>query len=227
MATTSRMDCFQLKADFLPITILRLLRNETKSLQSQLEAIALKAPHYFANAPVIVDFSALNETSDEMDVKAICSLLRQYQMLPIAARGLKAQDTLPVLSEAAAKPASPAKNKTKEVAGRVPTKIITKPVRAGTQIYAKDSDLIIMASVNAGAEVVADGNIHVYAPLRGRALAGASGDVNARIFCTQLEAELISIAGHYLVNEKIKTNTAAQNMVQIYWADNKLQIATI
>jgi len=218
-----KMDSFQLKADFLPITILRLLRHETKLLQSQLDNITLKAPHYFANAPIVVDFSAIQETSEQMDVKEICTLLRQYQMQPIAARGLKNQDILPLLSETTEKPASTAKNKVK-AQSRVPTKIITKPVRAGTQIYAKDSDLIIMASVNAGAEVIADGNIHIYAPLRGRALAGANGDTEARIFCKQLEAELVSVAGHYLLNEKMKTANIAQNMVQIYLVDNQLAI---
>src|SRR3990167_3806819 len=217
------MDSFQLKADFLPITILRLLRHETKLLQSQLDNITLKAPHYFANAPIVVDFSAIQETSEQMDVKEICTVLRQYQMQPIAARGLKNQDILPLLSETTEKPASTDKKKVK-AQSRVPTKIITKPVRAGTQIYAKDSDLIIMASVNAGAEVIADGNIHIYAPLRGRALAGANGDTEARIFCKQLEAELVSVAGHYLLNEKMKTANIAQNMVQIYLVDNQLAI---
>lgn len=226
MSNPLKMDSFQLKADFLPITILRLLRHETKLLQSQLENITLKAPHYFTNAPIVVDFSAMPETSDPVDVKEICSLLRQYQMQPIAARGLKNQDTLPLLSETSEKPAPAAKSKTKAATatGRAPTKIITKPVRAGTQIYAKDGDLIIMASVNAGAEVIADGNIHIYAPLRGRALAGANGDTDARIFCKQLEAELVSIAGHYLLNEKMKMDNNAQNMVQIYLANNKLAI---
>ena len=227
MVKPSKTDSFQLKADFLPITILRLLRHETDLLQSQLENIALKAPNYFANAPIIVDFSAINEAlSDEMNVKEICDVLRHYQMQPIAARGLKNQDTLPLLSEPSEKQVPPAKNKTID-AGRVPTKIITKPVRAGTQIYAKDSDLIILPSVNAGAEVIADGNIHIYAPLRGRALAGAGGDTNARIFCKQLEAELVSVAGHYLLNEKMKTENIAQNMVQIYLVNNKLQIEII
>lgn len=226
MAKMSKTDSFQLKADFLPITIVRLLRHETDLLQSQLENIALKAPNYFANAPVIVDFAAIDDPSEQMNVKEICSLLRQYQMQPIAARGLSKQDTLPLLSETITKQAQPAKSKVKE-AGRVPTKIVTKPVRAGTQIYAKDSDLIIMASVNAGAEVIADGNIHIYAPLRGRALAGASGDSDARIFCKQLEAELVSIAGHYLLNEKLATETNAQNLVQIYFANNKLNVEIV
>ncbi|WP_157651317.1 septum site-determining protein MinC, partial [Dechloromonas denitrificans] len=77
------------------------------------------------------------------------------------------------------------------------TVILDKPLRSGQRFYARGSDLIVMAMVSAGAEVIADGNIHVYAPLRGRALAGASGDKAARIFTTSLEAELVSVAGLY------------------------------
>lgn len=225
MSKSSKTDSFQLKADFLPITVLRLLRHETDLLQHQLENIVLKAPQYFNNTPMIVDFSAL-DTSAQLNVKEICSLLRQYQMLPIAARGHNDQDALPTIPEATQKPAPSTKSKVKETT-KITTKIVTKPVRAGTQVYAKDCDLIIMAPVNAGAEVIADGNIHIYAPLRGRALAGAGGDTNARIFCKQLEAELVSIAGHYLLNEKITAGNYAQNMVQIFLENNKLNIEMI
>ena len=79
----------------------------------------------------------------------------------------------------------------------LPTKVIDRPLRSGQQVYARGGDLVVLAAVNAGAEVIADGSIHVYAPLRGRALAGASGDVAARIFTTRFEAELVSIAGVY------------------------------
>jgi septum site-determining protein MinC len=77
------------------------------------------------------------------------------------------------------------------------TVTLDKPLRSGQRFYARGCDLIVTAMVSAGAEVIADGNIHVYAPLRGRALAGASGDKTARIFTTSLEAELVSVAGLY------------------------------
>jgi septum site-determining protein MinC len=76
-------------------------------------------------------------------------------------------------------------------------------VRSGQQIYTPDGDVIILGAVSAGAEVIADGNIHVYGVLRGRALAGVKGDIETRIFCQSLEAELISIAGRYRVSEQI------------------------
>lgn len=82
-------------------------------------------------------------------------------------------------------------------------KIVRQPVRGGQIVYAQQRDLVMLAAVNAGAEVIADGSVHVYGPLRGRALAGAHGDTEARIFCTSLEAELVSVAGHYLRAEEI------------------------
>jgi septum site-determining protein MinC len=88
----------------------------------------------------------------------------------------------------------------REVAGPG-TMVIDKPLRSGQKIYARGCDLVVLAMVNQGAEVVADGNIHVYAPLRGKAMAGASGNVHARIFSTCLEPELISIAGIYRTSE--------------------------
>ncbi|SDI75309.1 septum site-determining protein MinC [Propionivibrio dicarboxylicus] len=79
----------------------------------------------------------------------------------------------------------------------VPTLVIDRPLRSGQQAYARGGDLVVLAAVNAGAEVIADGSIHIYAPLRGRALAGASGSTEARIFTTRFEPELVSIAGVY------------------------------
>jgi septum site-determining protein MinC len=118
-----------------------------------------------------------------------------------------AATTVPTLTEIVApevviqEPTQPA---AREVAGfsGAATMVVDKPLRSGQKIYARGADLVILAMVNQGAEVVADGNIHVYAPLRGRAMAGASGNVHARIFSTCLEPELISIAGIYRTSEK-------------------------
>ena len=98
--------------------------------------------------------------------------------------------------------------------GHTPSKIITTPIRSGQQVYAPGGDLIIMAAVSAGAEVLADGNIHVYGALRGRALAGVKGDTSARIFCQSLEAELVSIAGTFKVDEDLR-NEHWKTAVQI------------
>jgi septum site-determining protein MinC len=103
------------------------------------------------------------------------------------------------------------------------TRLVTQPVRSGTQIYARGADLVVTAAVSPGAEIVADGNIHVYGPLRGRALAGAAGDTQARIFCSRFEAELVSIAGHYLVSEQMPPQQRGL-AVQIALVDDRLTI---
>ncbi|MBV8890225.1 MAG: septum site-determining protein MinC [Alphaproteobacteria bacterium] len=103
------------------------------------------------------------------------------------------------------------------------TRLVTQPVRSGTQIYARGADLVVTAAVSPGAELVADGNIHVYGALRGRALAGAAGDVEARIFCSRLEAELVSIAGRYLVSEQLPADQHG-SPVQIALVDDQLTV---
>ncbi len=105
-------------------------------------------------------------------------------------------------------------------------RIVTQPVRSGTQIYARGTDLIVTAAVSPGAELIADGNIHVYNVLRGRALAGASGDAGARIFCGRLEAELVSVAGRYLVSDQLPVDQRG-HPVQIALVDDQLTITRI
>lgn len=107
------------------------------------------------------------------------------------------------------------------------TLIIDKPVRAGQQIYARSSDLVVLAMVSAGAEVIADGNIHVYAPLRGRALAGARGNTSARIFTQAMEAELVSIAGVYRTIEQALPDSIKGKPAQIYLENERLVITAL
>lgn len=140
--------------------------------------------------------------------------------LSIFTSNSKKEVDIPInISETSAKEAAPAislKNqdaiqtdtsadKTKSVLPSTHSKVITTPVRSGQQIYAKEADLIVLSSVGRGAELLADGHIHVYGALRGRALAGINGNESARIFCTSLDAELISIAGHYMMSENQKS----------------------
>lgn len=104
-----------------------------------------------------------------------------------------------------------------------PAKVITRPIRSGQQVYAEASDLIVLSQVSEGAEVLADGNIHVYGALRGRALAGVKGDHSARIFCQSLSAELVSIAGNFLLNDSIEDQWQKQSS-QVFLVDEQLKI---
>jgi septum site-determining protein MinC len=108
----------------------------------------------------------------------------------------------------------------------VPARIITQPVRSGQQVCAAEGDLVILAPVQPGAEVMAAGNIHVYGPLRGRALAGVNGDENARIFCQSLEAELVSIAGHYKISEDLQ-GSGWKSAVQLQLRDDLMVVTPL
>ncbi|MFZ6649381.1 septum site-determining protein MinC [Undibacterium sp. TJN25] len=111
--------------------------------------------------------------------------------------------------------------------GNIPAMVIDTPVRAGQRIYARGADLIITASVNNGAEVIADGSIHIYAPLRGRALAGAMGNTEARIFAMGMEAELVSIAGIYRTFENGPPALAANQPVQIKLIGDSIEVSSV
>ncbi|EXI68218.1 MAG: Septum site-determining protein MinC [Candidatus Accumulibacter adjunctus] len=102
---------------------------------------------------------------------------------------------------------------------RPPTLFINRPLRSGQQVYARGGDLVVLAAVNAGAEVIADGSIHIYAPLRGRALAGANGAAEARILCTRFDAELVSVAGLYRTFDGGVPKELAGRAVQVRLAE--------
>jgi septum site-determining protein MinC len=189
-----------------------------------------ESPDFFDHDALILDFSNLDGNLPVQDFAPLLNVLKDCRLVPVAVRAanpswvesarsfglVEAPVDMPRLSpvtEAITVPTlteivtpevvvqEPAQQAIREVA-RTATMVIDKPLRSGQKIYARDADLVILAMVNQGAEVVADGNIHVYAPLRGRAMAGASGNVHARIFSTCLEPELISIAGIYRTSEK-------------------------
>lgn len=188
-----------------------------------------RSPRFFQNAPVVLD---LRGTEDFTDAGEFTSIKDRLRALTLTMVGV--QNAQPAQLAAATKAgfASFAPNASTQprVANSAPapaaaprTRLVTEPVRSGTQIYARGCDLIVTAAVSPGAELVADGNIHVYGALRGRALAGATGDATARIFCTRLEAELISIAGRYLVSEQLPAD-ARSFPVQVALVDDQLTI---
>lgn len=108
-----------------------------------------------------------------------------------------------------------------------PTLVVNKPIRGGQQVYAEGGDLIVLGSLNAGAEILADGNIHVYGPLRGRALAGVRGDRDARIFCQGMAAELLSIAGIFRVMDELPAPDVRGKPARVYLDGERLMIAPL
>jgi septum site-determining protein MinC len=207
--------------------------------EAELAEQVQRSPRFFHNAPVVLDLKGAGEFISETEFAEAKQILRRHTLTLIGI-----QNAAPAQADAAAAAglAGFAPNATQpsrprpavaEPAGQAPhihappsaakSRLITQPVRSGTQIYARGADLVVTAPVSAGAEIMADGNIHVYAALRGRALAGAGGDAEARIFCSRLEAELVSIAGHYLVSDQIPPEHRGLP-VQIALVDDRLTI---
>lgn len=216
----------QFKGTTLKIIQTQLRSTDPATLHAALAELTGNSPDFFENELAVLDFSNAGALPETADWVGIVKLLRDSGLNAVATRGLPealaltaAAAGLPTVSAEAlgrsrpkaaeapppepappvAAPVAPAPTPVAPPAAEPAprTVILDKPLRSGQRFYARGSDLIVMAMVSAGAEVIADGNIHVYAPLRGRALAGASGDKAARIFTTSLEAELVSVAGLY------------------------------
>ena len=211
---------FEIKSANLPLVALLLKSADLTLLHQELQQRYGDMPAFFDNDPLLIDLSLLPEAVETVDFAALVNTLRPYSLLPIAVRGGRAElvaqaqaaglvlatDAIVQRSAAAATP-SPASSASapaaKAPAPVAPTSamVIDKPLRSGQQVYARGRDLIVMAMVNPGAEVIADGHIHVYAPLRGKAMAGARGNTEARIMALSMEAQLLSIAGVYRTSE--------------------------
>ena len=192
------------------------------------------SPRFFLNAPVVLDLKDAAEFTREAEFAEAREILRRHTLSLIGV-----QNAVPAQLEAATgaglasfapnapQPGrSPPREPTRSASATpmaAKTRLVTQPVRSGTQIYARGADLVVTAAVSPGAEIIADGNIHVYGALRGRALAGAGGDVDARIFCSRLEAELVSIAGRYLVSEQLPSEQQGFP-VQIALVDERLTV---
>lgn len=222
----------ELKGGSITLPIIRLLSSDTAAVVGQLAQQIAKAPEFFRSAPVVIDASALTDPAN-LDLKM---LVEQCEQLGVIAVGLRGGNDALRRHASALKLALladvqvPGRAQSLEPMERKPAAcrslLITQPVRSGQRVYAKGTDLIVLASVSHGAEIMADGHIHVYGTLRGRALAGVRGDTECRIFCRDLEAELVSIAGHYRVNEDLDESVRGRS-VQIYMQDSALIIESL
>jgi len=212
---------FEIKSAQLPLVALFLRTEDWVALRADLLqkfGPSGESPDFFDHDGLVIDFSQLPPDLPLQDIVPLLQVLRLCRLVAVALRAANASwmaagrkvgllEATPevyhvrpqqVVTETVVHEVI--REVTHEVAGP-PTLVIDKPLRSGQKIYARGGDLVVLAMVNQGAEVVADGNIHVYAPLRGKAMAGASGNVNARIFSLCLEPELISIAGIYRTSE--------------------------
>ena len=218
---------FEIKSAQLPLVALLLKTADLGQLAEEMTQRYGDIPAFFDHDPLLVDLSPLQageQADSPVDFPALISLLRRFRLAPVAVRGgndaqaaaaelaglMPAQDATVQRSAAARTPEAPVQQAAPAapapVSAPVPTAppsalVIDKPLRSGQQVYARGRDLVVLAMVNPGAEVIADGHIHVYAPLRGKAIAGARGNAEARIFAMSMDPELISIAGIYRTSD--------------------------
>jgi septum site-determining protein MinC len=226
----------ELIAGSFKLPLLRLLGTDMGAVAAELSAKAAELPQFFHNTPVIIDLQRLSSTDASVEFPLLVGLLRGYGMFPVGVRGgTKAQNEsaqmmeLPILSGQFVQK-RPAQQKTPEISKpsvkMAATKVITRPVRSGQRVYAPRGDLVVLANVSSGGEVIADNDIHIYGTLRGRAMAGVKGNLQAGVFCQVLYAELVAIAGRYRVYDDIAESLLG-NAVHIFLENRTLKFENI
>jgi len=243
---------FELKSAGFTLPIIRLLGTDLEALGRELGAKVEQAPDFFRNTPVVIDLSALPATDLEFPLLVGLlrghgmipfgvrggderqHAAAQTMELAVLGESRAPRDRAPNALSAVGSPArsSQAPRPHPETAPEMPATerlqpsaftLIARPIRSGQRIHAMGGDLSVVGAVSSGAELMADGNIHVYGPLRGRAMAGMNGNLEARIFCQDLQAELVSVAGHYRVSENIPAELRG-TAVQIFLDGQALRI---
>ena len=237
---------FEFKSATLPLIAVILKTAELDVLAAALDVQLADSPDFFDQEPVVIDLSQLqDDEAAAIDFAALRALLARHQTQPIAVRG--GNDAQNAAARAAGlslaampvtpnpRPSAPpaeAPSEAPQIVREVPvpangTLVIDKPLRSGQQVYARGGDVVVTAVVSFGAEVIADGNVHVYAPLRGKAIAGARGNTEARIFTTCMEAQLVAIAGIYRTAEVALPADIAGKPAQISLDGKKIVMSAI
>ncbi|MDE1242715.1 septum site-determining protein MinC [Vibrio aestuarianus] len=212
-----------LKGSSFTLSVLHLCDNEVANTIEFLKEKVTQAPAFFASAPVVINIA---KVMGELDFIMLKQGISEAGMIPVGVTGCKDKRSQNLASEAGFAVMSASKSPAQAPAKMAPTKVVRTPIRSGQQVYAKDGDLVILNHVSAGAEVIADGSIHVYGTLRGRAIAGASGQTEARIICHDLQAELVSIAGNYWLSDQIESEFW-QKKVMLSMVDDSLHFETL
>ena len=231
----SRPSSFALKGVLLPMTLLDLRESDLTLVERELAEKVKVAPGFFTGSPVALNVEGL----DGVDFELLKGLIDICARLGFRLTALKGDGELVEQFAADLRlghyPAGKVRQVSEAESGKSHTaarsvappsaKVVTAPVRSGQQIFSP-ADLIVLAPVSAGAELLAVGNIHVYAPLRGRALAGVQGDEAVRIFCQRQEAELVSIAGHFMIDEILRASAWGES-AQVYFDGDELRVESL
>ncbi|KPZ58394.1 MULTISPECIES: septum site-determining protein MinC [Pseudoalteromonas] len=228
---------FELKGNLFTLSVLHLYSTDIALLAEQLYVKIAQAPRFFEGAPIVVNLEEIKNSS--LDFDHLKSLIERMSFNAVGVcNGSDEQHTqakaagLSVLNYSQDAKSAPVKQQeapnTSIVEKNVylPAQVIKGTVRSGQQVYAKDRDLIVLGAVSHGAEVIADGNVHIYGTLRGRAIAGAKGTKDACIYCQKLEAELVSIDGNYWISDSLQGEHWG-NAVQIQQKNESLEISAL
>jgi septum site-determining protein MinC len=231
---------FEIRFGHVGLAQMRIRSTDAAAVQAQLTARVAAAPALFERAALCLDLSPLDHDVSAAELRAILDSIRRTGLLPVglahgtaAIEALARELDLPVLTQFRAQqsygaavasvkaasqqptpappppPAAAPAPATEEIVA-IPALMHHRPVRSGQRIYARHRDLVVTSAVGAGAEVMADGCVHVYGTLRGRAMAGVRGEVSARVFCHDFHAELVSVAGVFRVFETIPPDLAGK-----------------
>lgn len=236
----------EFKSTSFSAPVLVIFSSELIQIEQQLNEKISQAPEFFKYSPLLIDLQNCNSDEQGINLTDLIKSLRSKKIFPIAISGGNDEQnqqavklhipSKPIHATTPVNSVSTSENTAKnieptEVPQTIDSKtaivenmLISLPVRSGQRIYAK-GDLTILSHVSAGAEVMAEGNIHIYGSLRGRALAGVQGNTESRIFCSDLQAELVSIAGHFKMNEE--NNSEHHKPTQIFLQDQSLTIKTL
>jgi len=226
---------FELKGNLFTLSVLHLYSTDINLLAEQLYIKIAQAPRFFEGAPIVVNL--IEVKNDEIDFVHLKSLIERLNFNAVGVcNGSDEQHSqakkagLSVLNYSQDTKTESVKQEPNtsivEKAVHLPAQVINGTVRSGQQVYAKDRDLIVLGAVSHGAEVIADGNVHIYGTLRGRAIAGAQGFKEAKVFCQKLEAELVSIDGNYWLSDSLQGEYWG-NAVQITQKNNSLEISAL
>lgn len=221
----------ELKGSSFTLSVVHITDQDITEVKRLLAEKVALAPDFFRAAPLVINIEKLLHMPD---FTALANAFRDLNLVPVGVTGAKSDEVRAAARAAGLAIVSTGKaavTQTKVEAKEPPaellnlpgTKVHRGPVRSGQQVYAPNGSLVVLGAVSNGAEVIADDSIHVYGPLRGRAVAGAKGNESARIYCQQLMAELISVAGHYQLSAGLQGDNWEQP-VTIFLADEQLTL---
>lgn len=239
----------ELKGSSFTLSVLHIQSGNVADITQALSDKIQQAPQFFQMAPIVINVEQV--CNEVIDFTLLKTQLEKLKLVPVGISG--ATDAQKVAAKTAGLAClTEAKNNTQTnnvktvsdgqtqiryervevpvevmVPSYTPAQIVRQNLRSGQQIYARDTDLVIIGAVSNGAEVIADGNIHVYGTLRGRAVAGAKGDTSARIFANKIEAELVSINGNYWTSEQLQQQNSWQKAGYVFLDGDKLSVSDL